>query len=123
MATKVKWKQYIDSTLLKRVNMLDSDGNPYFPGDGDKLVFHICQHFEDEQPLLEKEIPIDSRVLYVELNEWRNFPRNSNQEWIYGEYYYDIHYHTLSEDGYEIAIPLQIGKFVLLNKVMDKVGV
>lgn len=58
MTIKIKWKQYINSTLLKRINMVDSEGNPYLPSEGDKIVFHICERFEDENPLLEKEINV-----------------------------------------------------------------
>ena len=48
-------------TILINIDIVDEDGNKYEPDiDNDKLRFALKASYSDEDPLLVKEIPIDT---------------------------------------------------------------
>lgn len=69
-------------TFRTRVEICDCDGRPYIPVEGDYLRFAMKERYEDETPLLVKEIPTDSMELVLLPYDTKALP--------FGTYVYDI---------------------------------
>lgn len=69
-------------TLKAVVNMVKPDGDYYEPQEGDSIRFAMKKSFSDESVLLEKDIPNDSRMLWLKPEDTKEFP--------FGSYVYDI---------------------------------
>lgn len=53
-------------TLITRVGITDASGNEYIPQEGDSLRFALKRDYNDTNPLILKEIPIDTRILRLD---------------------------------------------------------
>ena len=47
------------------ISITKQDGTPYVPNDGDKVRFAMKAKYEDPEPLVVKDIPIDSLTLIL----------------------------------------------------------
>ena len=68
----------------------DADGNEYEPQDGDSVRFAMKKKYTDSEPLLTKDIPIDTLILELEPDDTKSLS--------FGSYVYDIQLTT--EDGF-----------------------
>lgn len=69
-------------TFTASITITDSSGNPYTPVVGDHIRFAMKSDYEDEAPLLIKDIPIDTMILVIESSDTKNLE--------FGKYVYDI---------------------------------
>lgn len=53
-------------TLRVKIDILDSLGNPYTPTEGDSIRFAVKNNYSDAEPLILKEIPVDTCMLHLE---------------------------------------------------------
>ena len=71
-------------TIILDINIVDDQGNPYTPDpDNDKLRFALKQDYNDEEPLLVKDIPVDTCQLRIEGWETHNLIQP-------GDYVYEV---------------------------------
>ena len=76
-------------TFKAVVSITQQDGSPYVPTSGDKVRFAMKAKYEDQDPLLVKDIPIDTMRLTLNPEDTKNFD--------FGKYVYDIQ--LTKEDG------------------------
>ena len=78
--------------LLIGINIERSDGTkePYTPEEGDVVRFALSDHYDDDNPLILKDIPIDTMLLQLEPEDTKGLE--------FGEYVYDVELTTA--DGY-----------------------
>ena len=76
-------------TFKAVLSITQQDGSPYVPTSGDKVRFAMKAKYEDQVPLLVKEIPIDTMRLTLNPEDTKNFD--------FGKYVYDIQ--LTKEDG------------------------
>ena len=76
-------------TFVALISITKQDGTPYVPNDGDKVRFAMKAKYEDQVPLLVKDIPIDTMRLTLNPEDTKNFD--------FGKYVYDIQ--LTKEDG------------------------
>lgn len=69
-------------TFVAIITITDSDGEPYVPVVGDSIRFAMKSTYSDAEPLLVKEIPIDTMKLTLEPEDTTNLK--------FGQYVYDI---------------------------------
>lgn len=69
-------------TFKATVTMYKTDGTEYTPQEGDSIRFAMKKSFSDSTVLLEKEIPNDSQMLWLEPED--------TKELAFGSYVYDI---------------------------------
>lgn len=69
-------------TFMAQISITDSNGNPYVPAEGDSVRFAMKSHYTDSEPLLVKDIPIDTLKLILEPADTKEFD--------FGTYVYDI---------------------------------
>lgn len=69
-------------TFTALITITDSEGNRYVPVKGDRIRFAMKTDYEDEAPLLIKEIPIDTMILVIEPDDTKPLA--------FGKYVYDI---------------------------------
>ena len=50
-------------TFVALISITKQDGTPYVPNDGDKVRFAMKAKYEDPEPLVVKDIPIDTLTL------------------------------------------------------------
>ena len=71
-------------TIIIDINIVDDLGNSYEPDiENDQLRFALKKDYNDEEPLLVKEIPIDTCQLRIESQETKTLIQP-------GSYVYDI---------------------------------
>lgn len=56
-------------TLVMKLNLKYSDGEPYEPNEGDQIRFAMKEHYTDQECIIKKDIPTDSLVLRLESDE------------------------------------------------------
>ncbi|MCD8097010.1 MAG: hypothetical protein LUE31_03035 [Lachnospiraceae bacterium] len=93
-------------TMKVYVAITDTNGSDYVPDDGDVLRFAAKKDYADDEPLILKDIPIDSLLLTLE-------PADT-KELDYGSYVYDIEL-TTSEGEVSTVVPK--GKLVITEEV------
>ena len=71
-------------TLDLQLNILDSEGEPYIPSEGDVVRFAIKKRYSDVEPIIVKTIPNDTLRLRLESNETELLTASSTP------YVYDI---------------------------------
>lgn len=71
-------------TLLLQIKMI-KEGQPYTPIEGDSLRFAMKSKYSDTEPVLVKEIPIDTLILELEPEDTKDLPMKSR-------YVYDIQF-------------------------------
>ena len=69
-------------TFMALISITQSDGNPYIPHEGDLIQFAMKRGYEDEEPLLVKDIPIDTMKLILDPADTKPLS--------FGKYVYDI---------------------------------
>lgn len=69
-------------TFTATVSIIDANGNPYIPKEGDSIRFAMKQSYEDAKPSLVKSVPIDTMKLVLKPEDTKDFP--------FGKYVYDI---------------------------------
>lgn len=69
-------------TFMADISISQSDGEPYKPVEGDSIRFAMKKAYEDEEPLLVKDIPTDTMKLILEPGDTKPFE--------FGTYVYDI---------------------------------
>ena len=75
-------------TIMKELP--DGTKEPYIPEEGDEVRFALSDHYDDDNPLILKDIPIDTMVLHLDPEDTEPIE--------FGEYVYDIQLTT--SDGY-----------------------
>ena len=83
-----------------------ANGEPYVPSEGDSVRFAMKRNIEDAECLINKRIPIDTMVCYIEPEDTKSLE--------YGVYWYDIQLTTASNDVYT---PIGPAKFKLTKEV------
>lgn len=69
-------------TFKAQISIMDSNGEPYVPEEGDSVRFAMKSSYADSEPLLVKDIPIDTLKLILEPED--------TKELKFGNYVYDI---------------------------------
>lgn len=69
-------------TFMATVSIANPDGSAYTPVEGDSIRFALKANYDDEQPLLEKDIPIDTMQLVLNPEDTKPLA--------FGKYVYDI---------------------------------
>ncbi len=69
-------------TFMAQISITDSKGEPYVPVEGDSVRFAMKSTYADKEPLLVKDIPIDTLKLILNPED--------TKELSFGTYVYDI---------------------------------
>lgn len=69
-------------TLRVYLTLKDCNGDPYVPAEGDSIRFAMKKRYSDSEPLILKQIPIDTLVLELEPSDTKGLNC--------AEYVYDI---------------------------------
>lgn len=69
-------------TCAVKVTILNADGSEYEMRDGDSVRFAMKENYNDNEPLLLKDIPTDTMTLVLEPED--------TKELSFGRYVYDI---------------------------------
>lgn len=69
-------------TFMADITINKQDDTPYTPVEGDSVRFAMKSSYEDAEPVLTKDIPIDSLKLILEPED--------TKELNFGQYIYDI---------------------------------
>lgn len=69
---------------------LGGEREPYIPEEGDVVRFALSDHYDDENPLILKEVPIDSLILHLDPEDTEPLE--------FGDYVYDIELTTVDGD-------------------------
>lgn len=69
-------------TFVALISITKQDGTPYVPNDGDKVRFAMKAKYEDPEPLVVKDIPIDTLTLTLRPEDTKDLS--------FGKYVYDI---------------------------------
>ena len=59
-------------TLILDIDIYDAEGNVYEPEPTDVLRFALKESYSDEEPLILKDIPIDTRQLRLESEDTKH---------------------------------------------------
>ena len=71
-----------DTAKLKVTIDYRQNGEPYDPQEGDIVRFSVKKYVSDRNPLITKDIPIDTLLLVIETEDTKNLS--------FGIYHYDI---------------------------------
>lgn len=69
-------------TFKAHITIYNPDGSEYETNEGDKVRFAMKKNYDDEEPLLNIDIPTDSMTLIIEAGVTKPFE--------FGDYVYDI---------------------------------
>lgn len=75
-------------TLILNLAITDKLGEVYTPVEGDSIRFALKEHYDDEEPLILKTIPIDTMILRLESTDTKELDQP-------GSYVYDIQLTTI----------------------------
>ena len=70
-------------SLVTTVTIFDEQGNVYNPGENDVVRFALKKTYDDENPIIIKQIPIDTMVLRLESSDTKQLQQPAS-------YVYDI---------------------------------
>lgn len=59
-------------TLKIKLDIFDSYGKQYIPVDGDTIRFAVKEKYSDAEPLILKEIPVNTCLLHLEPSDTKN---------------------------------------------------
>lgn len=100
-------------TIIIDINIVDALGNPYEPDlEHDELRFALKKNYNDEEPLLVKDIPIDTCQLRIESEETKHLIQP-------GDYVFDVQL-TYGDGIVSTIIPnkdARTAKFKLIEEV------
>ncbi len=74
-------------TFEALISIIQEDGNPYVPKEGDIIRFAMKSSYADETPLLVKDIPVSTMILVLEPLDTKKLN--------FGKYVYDIQLTTI----------------------------
>lgn len=94
-------------TLVTTIKILDADGNEYIPDQGDELRFALKENYEDDIPIIHKNIPISTMQLRLESEDTKKLRLSDS-------YYYDIQLTY----GDNIVSTIISGKLITKGEVM-----
>lgn len=93
-------------SFYAKVGMKKKDtGEPYVPTEGETVRFALKKNYQDEIPLILKDIPIDTLILHLE-------PSDTKLD--VGSYYYDIE--LTNSDG-DVDTFIDRAKFKITEEV------
>lgn len=69
-------------TFKAKVSITDSKGAAYVPNEGDKIRFAMKKDYDDKEPLLLINIPIDTMILVITPEDTKSLE--------FGKYVYDV---------------------------------
>lgn len=92
-------------SLTTKISITDSEGNVYEPDSADKIRFAIKKNYDDEIPIIIKDIPYDTLVLRLESADTKLLEP--------GDYHYDIEI-TMTDGSVDTFIE---NKFIVTNEV------
>lgn len=69
-------------TFKAKVTITDNEGAAYTPNEGDKIRFAMKKNYDDEEPLLLINIPIDTMILVITPEDTKSLE--------FGKYVYDV---------------------------------
>ena len=81
-------------TVILDLKCYDQSRMPYIPQEGDRIRFALKKRYDDYEPLLVNEIPIDTLLLVLDPEDTRCLPSGE----YHGRYKYDIELTTA--DGF-----------------------
>lgn len=61
-------------TVILDLKFFDQEDAPYVPKEGDRIRFALKKRYDDSEPLLVKDIPIDTLQLVIEPKDTKNLP-------------------------------------------------
>lgn len=73
-------------TVILAIGIVDTDGTPYVPRDGDSVRFALKKSYDSSTPLILKQIPLDTMELRIEPEETKKLDSGPAR----GKYVYDI---------------------------------
>lgn len=82
-------------TFSALITITDLNDNQYIPMNGDRIRFAMKNDYNDETPLLIKEIPIDTMILTLNPEDTKHLP--------FGKYVYDIELTTAYVSGNKLT--------------------
>lgn len=94
-------------TVKLLIGLYDHEGNKYIPQEGDSIRFAMKEDYNDPEPLIEKDIPIDTRILRIDPEDTKNLPQPSS-------YVYDI---QITYANGEVDTFIDRAKFKLTEEV------
>ena len=92
-------------SLTTKISITDSEGNVYEPDPADRIRFAIKKNYDDEIPIIIKDIPYDTLVLRLESADTKLLEP--------GDYHYDIEI-TMTDGSVDTFIE---NKFIVTNEV------
>lgn len=84
-------------TLNIKLTISDANGEPYTPIANDSIRFALKKHYDDEECLIIKDIPIDTLTLRLESSDTKQLEQPGN-------YVYDIQL-TMTDGTVDTIIP------------------
>ena len=93
-------------TFMALISITDSEGVPYVPVEGDSVRFAMKATYGDAEPLLVKDIPIDTLKLVIDPEDTKKLP--------FGNYVYDI---QLTKASGEVDTFIPTAKLKLTEEV------
>ena len=97
-------------TCVLSVGIVDTDGKPYIPVEGDTVKFTLKRNYSDATPLIQKNIPIDTMELVIEPDDTKRLGQGQTK----GKYVYDIEL-TKADGTIDTFIPR--GEWLILEEV------
>lgn len=94
-------------TVKLHIELVDSEGNEYTPQPGDRIRFAMKNDYNDETPVLEKNVPIDTMILKIEPEDTKSLPQPSS-------YVYDI---QITYENGDVDTFIDKSKFKLTEEV------
>lgn len=93
-------------TLIARIKIITSEGDPYEPSENDTVRFAMKASVKDEEPLLIKDIPVSTMELRIESEDTKKLP--------FGKYVYDV---ELAKETGEVDTFITKSPLVLTEEV------
>lgn len=84
-------------TLKALISITDHNGQPYIPKQGDKIRFAMKRDISDPEPLILKEVPIDTMTLVIEPKDTKDLD--------FGSYKYDMELTTAAGEVDTFILP------------------
>lgn len=93
-------------TFKAFVEITDANGNRYQPKSGDHVRFAAKASYRDEEPLIFKEIPIDTLLLVLNPEDTKSLP--------FSQYVYDI---QLTSAGGDVDTFITTAQLIITEEV------
>lgn len=93
-------------SFIADISITDQDDNPYIPVEGDSIRFAMKSSYKDAEPLLVKNVPIDTMKLVIDPEDTKSLA--------FGRYVYDI---ELTKDSGEVDTFVTKATFKITEEV------